>query len=105
MKQWITVTALATLLFLAASSYAGEATPTASSGEGIRIAYVDLERVTENSQAIRERVASVQKELEEKQKVFKGKSDDLRTLTQQLQQQESVTVSYTHLTLPTKRIV
>jgi len=97
MNRLMRITAVAAIVWVAARAHAGEATtstmsstPTASSGQGIRICYVDVERITEGSQMIRDRVATVQKDLEEKQKTFKSKSEDLRQLTQQLSQQESV---------------
>jgi len=78
---------LAAILMLCAAT----ARPAASSSqEPVRIAYVDLDRVAENSKMVRQRIDSVEMELREKQEAYAEKMKELRSLRERLVKQESV---------------
>ncbi|KPK71958.1 MAG: hypothetical protein AMJ84_05165 [Acidithiobacillales bacterium SM23_46] len=76
------------LLVAAARTQGGQA-PT-EAPQPVRIAYVDLDRVAADSEMVKQRVASVEEDLQVKQKAFQAKADELRQLRQQVTQQESV---------------
>jgi len=88
MKQLMMI--LVAVAFLVAADRAKGGEATAPSAQPIRIGYVDLDRVASNSALVKERVSSVEQDLLEKQKNFKGKAEQLKQLNQDVTQQESV---------------
>jgi len=88
MNRWKIILAAGALLLAAARTQGGEATT--SSVQPIRIAYVDLDRIAKNSDAVRNRVNTIEKDLSEKQKNYETKASELRQLRDQLLKQESV---------------
>ena len=106
MKRIVTIAGLAACLGLLAWTQAAQppvrtpaATPApppaaaaavASGSQGIRIGYVDLDRIAETSQVVRSRVTSVESALAAKQEDFKKKVDERNELRSRLAKQESV---------------
>lgn len=88
MNRLMMVLVAVACLVVADRAKGGEATTT--SVQPIRIGYVDMDRVAGNSQMVKERVSAVEQELLEKQKNFKAKAEELKQLSQEVSQQESV---------------
>jgi Skp family chaperone for outer membrane proteins len=86
--QWITTVAAAICLMSANGVQAADAGQTSS--RGLRIGYVDLDRVAEQSAMVKKRVSRVETDLREKQKSYRDKAERLRELRRDLATRESV---------------
>jgi len=84
----MTTMALVTFLFVVTRAN-GDAATTASA-QPIRIAYVDVEGVVSNSEVIKGRVSSAEKNLSKRENEYELKDSELRDLRQKLAKQESV---------------
>ena len=91
--QWVMTAVAAVALGLPVASLAAAPAAPADSPSGpggIRIAYVDLDRVARDSQMVTKRVKNVEEHLAGKQETLKAKMKERNQLRSQLTQQDSV---------------